>query len=111
MPWVDKMLAINKWRERYLADYIQPKNKPLLQGEHKAKFDRLYALHGDKTDIDIEDPDPMGLAGHEQTYFFDKPKNVLDHLGLGSKGSAVESRRITSPSWKPPLFAAGISFS
>jgi hypothetical protein len=92
-PLVDKMLAIGKYRERYLqylADYIQPKNKLFLFSEYKAKFDQLYALYGDKTDSDTVDPDPMGLAGYEQEYFFDKTKNVLDQLKLGYAGFEVK---------------------
>jgi hypothetical protein len=57
---------------------------------YQAKFDQLFALYGDKTDSDTVDPDPMGLAGHEQTYFFDKTKNVLDQLQLGYVGYEVE---------------------
>lgn len=92
-PLVDKILAIGQYRDRYrqyLADYLQPKNKLFLWSEYKAKFDQLYALYGDKTDSDTEDPDPMGLAGYEKPYFFDKTKNVLDQLGLGHAGFEVE---------------------
>jgi hypothetical protein len=92
-PLVDKILAISPYRDRYrqyLADYLQPKNKLFLWSEYQAKFDQLHALYGDKTDSDTEDPDPMGLAGYEKPYFFDKTKNVLDQLGLGHVGFEVE---------------------
>jgi len=93
-PLVDKILAVAKYREtyrRYLADYVQPKNKLFLFSEYQAKFNQLYGLYGKKTDSDTEDPDPMGLAGYEQPFFFDKTKNVLDQLGLGYTGFEVAS--------------------
>ncbi len=85
-PLVDKVLAVDKYRQRYLQylkEYPETKNKIFLFSEYKAKFDQLFALYGDKTANDTEDPDPMGLAGYEQKFFFDKTKNVLDQLKLG----------------------------
>jgi len=70
---------------------VQPKNKLFLFSEYQAKFNQLYGLYGKKTDSDTEDPDPMGLAGYEQPFFFDKTKNVLDQLGLGYTGFEVAS--------------------
>jgi spore coat protein H len=92
-PLVDKVLAVGKYREqylKYLKDYILPVNKLFLFSEYKAKFDQVFALYGDKTDSDTQDPDPMGLAGYEQKYFFDKTKNVLDQLQLGYSGYEVK---------------------
>ncbi|MBN1610343.1 MAG: CotH kinase family protein [Polyangiaceae bacterium] len=92
-PLVDKVLAVETYRERYvkyLQDYILPANELFLFSEYQAKFDQLFALYGDKTANDTMDPDPMGLAGYEQEYFFDKTKNVLDQLQLGYAGYEVE---------------------
>jgi hypothetical protein len=92
-PLVDKVLAVEQYREqyvKYLEDYCLPANKLFLFSEYKAKFDQLFALYGDKTTNDTVDPDPMGLAGYEQQYFFDKTKNVLDQLQLGYSGYEVE---------------------
>jgi len=90
---VDSCCATNKnWIDRilYLKDYIDPANKLFLFSQYKNKFDQLFALYGDKTANDTEDPDPMGLAGYEQTYFFDKTKNVLDQLQIGYDGYEVQ---------------------
>jgi spore coat protein H len=92
-PLVDKVLAVDKYREKYvqyLKDYVDPANKLFLFSEYKAKFDQLFALYGDKTDSGTEDPDPMELAGYEQLFFFDKTKNVLDQLGLDYSGYEVQ---------------------
>jgi len=92
-PLVDKVLAVAKYREQYvsyLKDYVQPARKLFLFSEYQAKFDQLFALYGDKTTSDTVDPDPMGLRGYEQKFFFDKTKNVLDQLGLGYAGYEVE---------------------
>ena len=92
-PLVDKVLAVEQYRAqyvKYLEDYGLPANKLFLFSEYKAKFDQLFALYGDKTTNDTVDPDPMGLAGYEQRYFFDKTKNVLDQLQLGYSGYEVE---------------------
>ncbi len=92
-PLVDKVLEIEGYRERYLGyleDYVAPENQLFLFSRYEAKFEQLRALYGDKTDNDTDDPDPMGLAGYEQTYFFDKTKNVLDQLGIGYDGYQVE---------------------
>jgi spore coat protein H len=92
-PLVDKVLAVEKYRAqyvKYLTDYALAANKLFLFSEYKAKFDQLFALYGDKTTSDTADPDPMGLAGYEQKYFFDKTKNVLDQLQLGYTGYQVE---------------------
>ena len=92
-PLVDKVLAVEKYRAQYvnlLGEYILPANQLFLFSEYKAKFDQLFALYGDKTGSDTVDPDPMGLAGYEQKYFYDKTKNVLDQLQLGYAGYEVE---------------------
>jgi hypothetical protein len=92
-PLVDKVLAVEKYRQRYLQylkDYALPANGLFLFTEYKAKFDRLFALYGDKTGNDTQDPDPMGLAGYEQKYFFDKTRNVLDQLKLGYSDYEVQ---------------------
>jgi spore coat protein H len=92
-PLVDKLLAVEQYRAQYLQylkDYIDPANKHFLFSRYKAKFDQLFALYGDKTSNDTVDPDPMGLAGYEQKYFFDKTKNVLDQLQIGYAGYEVE---------------------
>ena len=92
-PLVDKVLAVEEYRERYveyLKDYVDPANELFLFSEYETKFDQLFALYGDKTDDDTMDPDPMGLDGYEQKYFFDKTKNVLDQLQLDYSGYEVE---------------------
>ncbi|MBN1761168.1 MAG: CotH kinase family protein [Chitinispirillaceae bacterium] len=92
-PLVDKVLAVEKYREQYvnyLKEYALPANGFFLFSEYKAKFDQMFALYGDKTDNDTKDPDPMGLAGYEQKFFFDKTKNVLDQLGLDYAAYEVE---------------------
>lgn len=92
-PLVDRVLAVEQYRAKYLEylqDYVQRDSKLFLFSQYRAKFDQLYALYGDKTDNDTADPDPMGLAGYEQTYFFDKTKNVLDQLGIEHSGFEVE---------------------
>jgi hypothetical protein len=92
-PLVDKVLAVDKYRQRYLQllkDDALAANKLFVWSQYKAKFDQLFALYGDKTDSDTMDPDPMGLAGFEQKFFIDKTKNVLDQLKLGYEGYEVE---------------------
>lgn len=92
-PLVDKILSVDKYRERYLrylAEYIQPKNRLFLYSEYQAKFDQIYALYGSKTKNDTVDADPMGLAGYENKYFSDKTKSVLGQLELGDSGYEVE---------------------
>ena len=92
-PLVDKLLAVEKYREQYvnyLKEYAEPANKLFLFSEYKTKFDQLFALYGDKTTNDTVDTDPMGLAGYEQKFFFDKTKDVLDQLQLGYSGYEVE---------------------
>jgi len=92
-PLVDKLLAVEQYRARYvqyLSDYVLPANQRFLFSRYNVKFEQLFALYGDKTDSDTVDPDPMGLAGYEQTYFFDKTRNVLDQLGLDYSGYQVE---------------------
>ena len=92
-PLVDRVLAVEKYREQYvnyLKEYILPANRLFIFSEYKAKFDQLFALYGDKTANDTRDPDPMGLAGYEQKYFFDKTINVLDQLQLGHEGYEVQ---------------------
>jgi spore coat protein H len=92
-PLVDKVLAVEKYHAKYvqyLKDYPLAANKLFLWSEYRAKFDQLFALYGAKTSNDTADPDPMGLAGFEKTYFFDKTKNVLDQLQLGYSGYEVE---------------------
>ena len=92
-PLVDKVLAVEKYRAQYveyLESYLLPANRLFLFSEYQAKFEQLFALYGDKTGSDTVDPDPMGLAGYEQQYFFDKTKNVLDQLQLGYAGYEVE---------------------
>ncbi len=92
-PLVDKVLLVEKYREqyvKYLKDYINPASKLFLFSEYRTKFDQLFALYGNKTTNDTVDLDPMGLAGYEQKYFFDKTKNVLDQLQLGYSGYEVE---------------------
>jgi hypothetical protein len=54
--------------------------------EYKTKFHQLFALYGDKTTNDTEDPDPVVLPGYEQESFFAKTKNVRDQLQLGYSG-------------------------
>jgi spore coat protein H len=92
-PLVDKVLAVDKYRTRYLdllkGDALAA-NKLFVFSQYKAKFDQLFALYGDKTASDTVDPDPMGLAGYEQKYFIDKTKNVLGQLKIGSSGYEVE---------------------
>jgi spore coat protein H len=92
-PLVDKVLAVDKYRQRYLQllkeDALAAK-KLFVFSQYKAKFDQLFALYGSKTDSDTMDPDPMGLAGFEQKYFVDKTKNVLDQLKVGYAGYEVE---------------------
>ncbi len=91
-PLVDKVLAVEKYREKYvqyLKDYILPANKLFLFSEYKAKFEQLFAIYGEMTRNDTVDPDPMGLAGYEQTYFFDKTKSVLEQLQLDDSGYEV----------------------
>jgi spore coat protein H len=92
-PLVEKVLTVDQYRAQYLQylkDYIPPANKLFLFSQYKAKFDQMFALYGDKTASDTVDPDPMGLAGYEQQYFFDKTKNVLDQLQLGYSGYEVQ---------------------
>jgi spore coat protein CotH len=92
-PLVDKVLAVDKYRTRYvqyLKDYILPENRLFLFSQYKAKFDQLFAIYGTKTSNDTVDPDPMGLAGYEQKYFFDKTKNVLDQLQVPYAGYEVQ---------------------
>ncbi len=92
-PLVDKVLAVEKYRERYLnclKEYILPANRLFLFSEYEAKFNQLFALYGDKTASDTRDSDPMGLAGFERLFFIDKTKNVLDQLQLGYTGYEVE---------------------
>lgn len=92
-PLVDKVLAVEKYREmylKYLKEYVTPANKLFLFSEYKAKFDQLFSLYGDKTTNDTRDPDPMGLGGYEKAFFVDKTKNVLMQLGLDNKGYEVE---------------------
>jgi hypothetical protein len=92
-PLVDKVLAVDKYRKRYLelleADALAGK-KLFVFSQYKTKFDQLFAIYGHKTDIDTVDPDPMGLAGYEQKYFIDKTKNVLGQLKIGFGGYEVE---------------------
>ena len=92
-PLVDKGRAVEPCRERsaqYLENHILPANELFLLSEYEARFDPLLAPYGDKTTNDTVDPDPMGLEGYEQQYFFDKTKNVLDQLQLGYSGYEVE---------------------
>jgi hypothetical protein len=92
-PLVDKVLSVEQYRARYvqyLQGYILPANQLFLFSEYQAKFDQLFALYGDKTASDTVDPDPMGLAGYEQKYFFDKTMNVLDQLQIGYTGYEVQ---------------------
>lgn len=92
-PLVDKVLAVDKYRAqylKYLADYVAPTNKLFLFSAYQTRFDALAALYRDKTANDTIDSDPMGLAGYEQKYFFDKTKDVLDQLQLGYAGHEVQ---------------------
>lgn len=92
-PLVDRVLAVDKYRAQYvqyLKEAIDPAHKLFLFSQYKVKFDQLFALYGDKTTNDTVDPDPMGLAGYEQKYFFDKTKNVLDQLQIGYDGYEVQ---------------------
>lgn len=92
-PLVDKVLAVQQYRERYvqyLKDFILPANRRFLFSRYETKFDQLFVMYGSKTANDTADPDPMGLAGYEQQYFFDKTKNVLDQLQLGYSDYEVE---------------------
>jgi spore coat protein H len=92
-PLVDKVLAVDKYRQQYvsyLKVYALTANKRFLFSQYQAKFDQVFALYGDKTTNDTEDPDPMGLQGYEQKYFFDKTKNVLDQLQLGYSDYEVQ---------------------
>jgi hypothetical protein len=92
-PLVDKVLAVSKYREKYLSclkEYIQPANKLFLFSEYNTKFGQLFTVYGDKTANDTKDSDPMGLAGYEKLFFSDKTKNVLDQLGLDHAGYEIE---------------------
>jgi spore coat protein H len=92
-PLVDKVLAVDKYRAlyaQYLKEYPLTTNKFFVFSEYKAKFDQLFAIYGNKTASDTADPDPMGLAGFEQKYFFDKTKNVLDQLHVDYAGYEVQ---------------------
>jgi spore coat protein CotH len=92
-PLVDKVLAVEKYREQYvklLKEYALSANKLFVYSEYKAKFDQLFAMYGNKTASDTEDPDPMRLEGYEQKFFFDKTKNVLDQLKIAYSGYEVE---------------------
>jgi hypothetical protein len=50
----------------------------------------VSAPYGNKTVNVTQDPDPMGLDGYEQKFFYDKTKNVLDQLKIGYAGYEVE---------------------
>lgn len=92
-PLVDKVLAIPRYRAlylQYLAEYIAPTSRLFVFSQYQAKFAQLLALYGGETTNDTVDPDPMGLAGFEKQYFFDKTKNVLGQLGLDPTGYEVE---------------------
>jgi hypothetical protein len=92
-PLVDKVLAVDKYRQRYLQVLKEdrlPAKKLFVFCQYKAKFDQLFALYGSKTDSDTMNPDPMGLAGFEHKYFGDNTKNVLDQLNVGYAGYEVE---------------------
>lgn len=92
-PLVDKVLAVDKYRARYLELLEQDAlvaNGLFVFSQYRAKFEQLFALYGGKTDNDTVDIDPMGLAGYERQYFVDKTKNVLSQLKVGFAGYEVE---------------------
>ncbi|MBN2532682.1 MAG: CotH kinase family protein [Spirochaetales bacterium] len=92
-PLVDKLLAVEKYKERYiyyLKYYINPAHELFVFSEYKKKFEKLSTLYKGKDVNDTIDKDPMGWQGFEADYFHDKTKNVLEQLNIPYDGYEVE---------------------
>lgn len=84
-PLVDKFLAVNKYRERYLLyleDCVNPENHLFLYSEFEQRFRLVESLYAGMDTNDTLHRDPLELGGFERDYFYEKTRDVLDQLGI-----------------------------
>jgi hypothetical protein len=83
---VDKVLAVDKYRQKYLEyllEFIRPCNKHFPYSEFKTCYDTALVLYAGKDVNDTINSVRIKLAGFEDDYFHQKTMNVLDQLKLG----------------------------
>jgi hypothetical protein len=90
LPYQNGRYYKSHFKVKFDEIFDMPANDPATIARSKRRFAGLKVLNFKWSRYNTWDPDPMGLDGYEQKFFYDKTKNVLDQLKIGYAGYEVE---------------------